>query len=168
MLSNFALRVEYIKGSTNIVADGLSRWAYPTAGAQDLCGHGSKEDDEEVKRMAEEEEEVEVFVVRRVQEKKKSPVFEPKGEEVSAMLRPWAAEYEKSAWWGGVWKETHQDGATWPEGYNCAAKAKSTCTWAGAYACRRAWPISPYRSGMRECWGMLAEKRCGGLWSRGS
>ena len=43
--------------------------------------------------------------------------MEPKGEEVSAMLRPWAAEYEKSAWWGGVWKETHQDGATWPEGY---------------------------------------------------
>ena len=50
--------------------------------------------------MVDEEEEAEVFVVRRVQEKKKSAVVEPKGEEVSAMLRPWAAEYEKSAWWG--------------------------------------------------------------------
>ena len=117
LLSKFRLKVDYIKGSTNIVADGLSRWAYPAGGAQDVCGHGSKEDDEEVKRMAEEEKEVEVLVVRRVQEKKKCAVVEPKGEEVSAMLRPWAAEYVKSAWWGGVWKETHQDGAKWPDGY---------------------------------------------------
>ena len=44
LLSTFALRVEYIKGPTNIVADSPSRWAYPAGGAQDLCGHRSKED----------------------------------------------------------------------------------------------------------------------------
>ena len=32
LLSTFALRVEYIKGPTNIVANGLSRWAYPAGG----------------------------------------------------------------------------------------------------------------------------------------
>ena len=32
LLSKFALRVEYIRGSTNIFADGLPRWAYPTGG----------------------------------------------------------------------------------------------------------------------------------------
>ena len=31
-LSKFQLKVEYIKGSTNIVADGLSRWAFRRAG----------------------------------------------------------------------------------------------------------------------------------------
>ena len=124
-----------------------------------MCGHGNKEDDEEVKRMAEDEEEVEVFVVRRVQEKKKCALVEPKGEEVSAMLRPWAAEYEKSAWWGGSGRRHTKMERRGLKGTNCTAKAKSNCTWAGAYACRRAWPILSYRSGMRECWGILAGKR---------
>ena len=33
------------------------------------------------------------------------------------MLRPWEVEHEKRAWSGGVWRDTHQDGAKWPDGY---------------------------------------------------
>ena len=78
--------------------------------------------------MAEEDEEVELFVVGRVQEKKNSAVEGPKGEEVSVMLRPWAAEYEKSAWWGGCGRRHTKMERRGLKGTNCAAKAKSTCT----------------------------------------
>ena len=77
LLSKFQLKVEYIKGSTNIVADGLSRWAYLAGGAQDVCGHGSKEDGEQVKKI--EEEEACVFVVRRAGKATKRAIVEPEG-----------------------------------------------------------------------------------------
>jgi hypothetical protein len=43
-LSQFNVEVEYIKGSENIVADAMSRYAYPASSArEDVCTHGSAE-----------------------------------------------------------------------------------------------------------------------------
>ena len=45
-LSKFDLGVVYIPGEDNVVADALSRWAYPASKAfADVSIHGSEEDD---------------------------------------------------------------------------------------------------------------------------
>ena len=48
-LSRYDLTVEYIPGKDNVVADCLSRWAYPASVAQrDISMHGNAKDDEEM------------------------------------------------------------------------------------------------------------------------
>ena len=51
-LSRYNLAVEYIPGKDKVVADVLSRWAYPTSSAQkDVSMHGSAKDEEEVEEL---------------------------------------------------------------------------------------------------------------------
>ena len=53
-MSKFNLTVQYLPGKDNIVADGLSRYAYPAAGAfQDTSFHGSEEARKEMKAIIE-------------------------------------------------------------------------------------------------------------------
>ena len=55
-LSKFDIEVKYVPGSTNIVADAMSRYAYPASKAlQDCSWHGSREDREEMDKIIEEE-----------------------------------------------------------------------------------------------------------------
>ena len=55
-LSKFDLTVQYVPGANNVVADAMSRFAYPACKAfQDVSFHGSAEAREEVKRIIEEE-----------------------------------------------------------------------------------------------------------------
>ena len=57
LLSKFDLEVAYIPGKDNVVADALSRWAYPASQAfADVSIHGSAEDDEDMHALIEEEE----------------------------------------------------------------------------------------------------------------
>jgi hypothetical protein len=51
ILSQFRLSVEYIKGKDNVVADGLSRWAYPAGEAEDVSWHGDEASSRAVKEM---------------------------------------------------------------------------------------------------------------------
>ena len=54
--SKFDLHVEYVPGKENLVADAMSRYAYPAAQAlKDCSSHGSAADHEEVKRLVLEE-----------------------------------------------------------------------------------------------------------------
>ena len=53
-LSQFDLQVVYVPGPTNVVADAMSRYAYPaTSAREDVSFHGSAEAREEVRRMVE-------------------------------------------------------------------------------------------------------------------
>ena len=55
-LSKFDLTVQYVPGKDNVVADAMSRFAYPACKAfQDVSFHGSAEAREEVKRIIAEE-----------------------------------------------------------------------------------------------------------------
>ena len=60
MFSRFNLFVTYIKGPTNVVADAMSRWAYPACQAfQDVSVHGSAKAAEEVELLVAQEKEEE-------------------------------------------------------------------------------------------------------------
>ena len=53
-LSQFDLQVAYTPGHTNVVADAMSRYAYPASSArEEVSFHGSMEAREEVKKMLE-------------------------------------------------------------------------------------------------------------------
>ena len=55
--SKFNLEVGYISCKENMIADILSRWAYPASQAwRDVSKHGSVEDTEHVRRIKEQEE----------------------------------------------------------------------------------------------------------------
>ena len=48
--------MQYLPGKDNVVADGLSRWAYPASQAgPDVCWHGTKQDQEEMSKILAEE-----------------------------------------------------------------------------------------------------------------
>ena len=57
-LSKFNIVVQYMKGENNVVADAMSRWAYPAGTADDVTFHGAVQDemgwdkDEELDREA--------------------------------------------------------------------------------------------------------------------
>ena len=54
LFSQFNLTVIYMPGTTNIVADAMSRWAYPASTARDdVCAHGSADSAQEVRLMQE-------------------------------------------------------------------------------------------------------------------
>jgi hypothetical protein len=66
MFSKFDLEIAYIPGKDNMIADILSRWAYPASVAhRDISKHGSEMDDREAKEIITqekfEEEESELF-----------------------------------------------------------------------------------------------------------
>ena len=68
MFSRFNLFVTYIKGPTNVVADAMSRWAYPACQAfQDVSVHGSAKAAEEVELLVAQEKEEESLCVQHVQ-----------------------------------------------------------------------------------------------------
>ena len=55
-LSQFKLEVRYVPGKDNVVADAMSRFAYPaTSAREDVSFHGSAKAKEEVRAMAEKE-----------------------------------------------------------------------------------------------------------------
>ena len=55
-LNKFRIEVIHVPGSTNIVGDALSRWAYPAhSGYDDISWHGTPQDTEEMKAALEEE-----------------------------------------------------------------------------------------------------------------
>ena len=59
-LSQFRLSVKYVPGNTNIVADAMSRWAYPASQAGgDVSKHGTLQDTEEMAQILENEKEEE-------------------------------------------------------------------------------------------------------------
>ena len=55
LLSRFKIDVRYVKGETNIVADALSRWAYPAGEGQDSGFNGTEEDEYKMARLIEQE-----------------------------------------------------------------------------------------------------------------
>jgi hypothetical protein len=66
-LSQFNLEVKYVPGKENVIADAMSRFAYPaTSAREDVSFHGSSLSKEEVRRMLirEKEEEKEVAIIQ--------------------------------------------------------------------------------------------------------
>ena len=71
LLSKFDIEVVYVPGKDNVVADALSRWAYPASKAfADVSLHGSEEDDEAMRALIEqersEEKECSVLYVNKI------------------------------------------------------------------------------------------------------
>ena len=55
-LSNFDITVQYVPGKDHLVADAMSRYAYPASKAfQDCSWHGSLEDAQAMKKIKQEE-----------------------------------------------------------------------------------------------------------------
>ena len=78
-LSNFDVVVKYLPGPENVVADAMSRFAYPASSArEDISFHGSAESNAEVKEMErrerEEAEMLEAMKESRVYEVRRSGV----------------------------------------------------------------------------------------------
>ena len=77
LFSKFDVHVQYIPGKDNVVADALSRWAYPASKAfTDTSIHGSEQDEEEMLAIMEEErrEEKECTDTRRLEDLNLGPV----------------------------------------------------------------------------------------------
>ena len=91
ILSKFDLEIEYLPGQENVVADAMSRWAYPaTSERQDVSWHGSKEAKEEVqKQLAQEFRKSRALLFLRTDPKKLQLLGEGGGvEEQVFHLRP--------------------------------------------------------------------------------
>ena len=82
LLSKFDLTIQYIPGKDNVVADALSRFAYPAAKAfQDTSFHGSEQARLEMKEIVEEEREEERQMVRPVTTRSRANQQDPEEEE---------------------------------------------------------------------------------------
>ena len=67
-LSQFDLSVVYIPGPENVVADSMSRWAYPASSArEDVSFHGSAAASAEVAKMLEDERRIAIKVEETMQ-----------------------------------------------------------------------------------------------------
>ena len=138
-LSKFDLRVVYVPGKDNPVADCLSRWAYPAGKAwMDISSHGDAEETEEAKRISEmekamEQEGVKCFVVManrtdlakfrgaRVQAIRKETLEQwmvAPVELVRSVLREdWSDDYVASDHWSRYWNAVSAPSDDeWPEG----------------------------------------------------
>ena len=55
-MSKFDIKVQYLPGKENVVADAMSRYAYPAGKAlQDCTWHGSAQDHEEMREIIRQE-----------------------------------------------------------------------------------------------------------------
>ena len=76
VFSQFSLTIVYKPGGDNIVAEAMSRWAYPASTAKgDVCTHGAAEFAEKVKEMEREQEEG-----RREEMRQRTPMQEKENE----------------------------------------------------------------------------------------
>jgi hypothetical protein len=107
-LSQFDLEIRYIPGPDNVVADALSRWAYPASSArEDVSFHGSAQAKQEVDNIIKEERTLAkmVGVLRRrrpAQERRKreeGTLEGQEGREESPPMRAWQP-------WRGAGKAT--------------------------------------------------------------
>ena len=51
LLSKFKIDIRYVSGKNNVVADALSRWAYPAGEGADNGFNGTPADDEKMSRL---------------------------------------------------------------------------------------------------------------------
>jgi hypothetical protein len=82
LLSKFDVHVQYVPGKDNVVADALSRWAYPASKAfTDTSIHGGEADEEEMMAIMEEErrEEKECTDTRQMGDLDLGPIKREKG-----------------------------------------------------------------------------------------
>jgi biotin carboxyl carrier protein len=67
-LSRFQIEVKYIPGKDNIIADAMSRWAYPASQSlADVSKHGSQESTKEAKEIIQKEREEERTFIQTIQ-----------------------------------------------------------------------------------------------------
>ena len=135
-LANFNLKVVYVPGKDNTVADCLSRWAYPASkGITDVSAHVDEAETAEAKRIIEmerlmEEEGVKCFVVMAADAPlgtrmgRAVRVLAPEGAESHSHLFPesclqddWTDDYAKSEAFGAEYRAVTDpdDGQKWPK-----------------------------------------------------
>ena len=90
ILSKFDLEIEYLPGQENVVADAMSRWAYPaTSERQDVSWHGTKGAKDDVqKQLAQEFRESPALLFLQTNPKKLQLIGEGSVEEQFFHLRP--------------------------------------------------------------------------------
>jgi hypothetical protein len=90
ILSQFDLEIEYLPGEENVVADAMSRWAYPaTSAKQDVSWHGSAKAKKEFQdQLAQEFQESRALLVIRAGPKKLQIVGVEEGEGPMVQIRP--------------------------------------------------------------------------------
>jgi hypothetical protein len=110
ILSQFDLEIQYIPASQNLVADCMSRWAYPaTSSRQDVSWHGSLEAKKEVAEMiAREKNEGRTVCIARFSARTLSFALErPQDEAPGMYIRPVGAR--KFKFWQDMTEEERRE-----------------------------------------------------------